>query len=234
MATIIDFMPHPHPTRPTRIGRRWLEATKDWNLDAIRVLVEEEESAVGDKPDFTLNFSLWLCAVDAAGAGKLDVVEYFVVEKGVRSADLTSEQQNAYVKHNLTCLPPISAAIAGGHEEVALFLASHLQEGEADRYFKAETVLYTASSAGMLALIKSLVLLHGVDISLPYRGAGEDKIGKGHCPPCVALINGHTKIVQFYLRHFESLGKKEEFLQKPCDDCCSFVGFIPYFSILSP
>jgi ankyrin repeat protein len=159
-------------------------------------------------------------AARAANIGRLDLVTYFIEERGVRVSSFTEEEEELLAeeydgsnKEDLSWGLPLQGALMTRQEEIVDYLMARMQKEEVDTHgYRGGTSLIVAARASNLNAVKRLVESFGADT--------EAVCCKGCTALCHGVKKGHTEVVDFFLEYARSKGG-EEGLQTLIKNCCN-------------
>jgi ankyrin repeat protein len=173
----------------------------------------------------------------AAEEGRLDVVRFFVEERGCPINTITREEEEYMLnsekdgEEHMRTTPlfrslheeigeehmrttPLFGSLTNCHEEIAMYLIDRLQKEEIDTQGpRNQTCLHIAAKSGMLKAVRRLVDL-GADVGACPPG--------GHTAICYATSKNHMDVTHFLLEDAMKAGGEElqrGLIQRPCGSC---------------
>lgn len=158
-------------------GTRFAVAIEDGDLDAVKVLIEEEHAAVDTPIDYGESSITPL--LKAAWQGDLPIVQYLLLKGADVNARDTESKETALMN-----------AVTRGHTEVArALIAAKANIGFRNRFdFNAFTSAVAAGNEEIAAMLLG-------------AGAKPDEGASGLTPLAFAVASGNTKMMRFLVAH---------------------------------
>lgn len=155
----------------------------------------------------------------AANVGRLDLVTYFIEEKGIRVNSYKDGEEALLAKHFDARKKdhddwglPLQGALMISDKEIVDYLMDRMRKEVNTQGFRGRTSLMDATFRGNLSAVKRLVELFG---------ANTEAVGCEGCTVlCYAVHGGHVEVIDFFLEHARSKGGEER-LQTLIKNCCS-------------